>query len=309
MKINLEYAGTSLELQIPKCKNFEDWTISRDRLFSKPSSTTNRLLLIEDEGIVKTLNHNYNMEKLRKNLRGKNRVCPICNKVHTFVCKDNYCEKHYYQILRYGRVLDNSPRSIYDSNEYRVEGDTTYISVYDKRGVKLDKEVIINTKYAPLILKYKVYIRISKKGNLPYAYCNVARNKKVKIHQIICPSISTVDHINGNTLDNREENLREANMTMQNLNKISTKGIQKQVYTYKGQYKIKGYAATMSYNGKRYISKYYKTEEEAMYYRYLMLQLLPFKTNYDVSFISKLTQEQKDIINRDFENRFKNRVL
>lgn len=250
------------------------------------------------------------MEKSNKKANKiKNRVCPICSKVHTFSNKQGYCEKHYYQLLRFGKFLDNSPRSIYDSNEYRTEGDITYISVYDKKGIKLDKEVIIDTKYAPIILKYKVYIRISDKGNVFYAYCNVARNKKVKVHQIICPTIFTVDHINGNTLDNRESNLRAANMTVQNLNKLSTKGIQKQVYRYKGQYIIKGYAATMGYNKKRYLSKYYKTEEEAMYYRYLMLQLLPFETNYDTSFISKLTQEQKDTINRDFENRFKNRVL
>lgn len=245
---------------------------------------------------------NLNETKIKK-------VCPVCGKVHYFGSKEGLCEKHYYQKLRYGKFLDNSPRSIYDNNEIRTEGDITYISVYDKRGIKLNQEVIIDTKNVPLIIKYKVYLRLHKKGNLYYAYCNIARNIKVKVHQIICPSINTVDHINGNTLDNRECNLREANMTMQNLNKISSKGIQKQIYTYKGQHVVKGYAATMGYNGKRYLSKYYKTEEEAMYYRYLLLQLLPFKTNYDISFISNLTQEQKDIINRDFENRFKNRVL
>ena len=65
----------------------------------------------------------------------------------------------------------------------------------------------------------------------------------------------------------------------------------------------------MCYNGKRYISKYYKTENEAKYYRYLLLQLLPFKTNYDTSFIVNLTEEEKSIIIKDFENRFKNRVI
>lgn len=238
------------------------------------------------------------------------KVCPICGKIHNnYVSKKGYCEKHYYQILRYGKPLDTSPRSIYDSNEFRTEGDITYIYVYDKRGVKLDKEVIIDTKNIPIILKYKVYVRFHKKGNIYYAYCNVSRNNKIKVHRIICPSFETVDHINGNTLDNRECNLRPANMTMQNLNKLSTKGIQKQVYTYKGQHIVKGYAATMSFNNRRYISKYYKTEEEAMYYRYLLLQLLPFKTNYNLSFLDSLTQEQKNIINKDFENRFKNRVL
>lgn len=246
---------------------------------------------------------------MNKNITKTKKVCPICGKLHYFACKNNYCEKHYYQLHRYGKILDNNPRSIYDTNEYKIDGNVTYISVYDKKGTKLNKQVIIDTKNIPLILKYKVYVACSKKGNLYYAYCNIKRNLKVKVHQIICPTLKTVDHINGNTLDNREENLREATMTMQNLNKVTTKGIQKSIYTYKGQYKIKGYAATMCYKGKRYISKYYKTQEEAMYYRYLLLQLLPFKTNYDLSFMDKLTIEQKNIISTDFINRFKNRVL
>ena len=246
---------------------------------------------------------------MRKNLKGKRRVCPVCNKVHTFVSKEGLCEKNYYQKLRYGKFLDNSPRSIYDPNEYRVEGDITYIYVYDKHGVKLDKEVIIDTKNIPIILKYKVYVHNNIKTGDIYGYCNISRNKKVKVHQLILVTDRTVDHINGNTLDNRESNLREATMSIQNINKISTKGIQKQIYRYKGQNKITGYAATMCYNGKRYISKYYKTENEAKYYRYLLLQLLPFKTNYDTSFIINLTEEEKNIIIKDFENRFKNRVI
>lgn len=247
--------------------------------------------------------------KERKNLKGYKRICPVCGKIHTFVSKENLCEKHYYQKLRYGKFLDNSPRSIYDPNEYRIEGEITYIYVYDKRGIKLDKEVIIDTKNIPIILKYKVYLHSNNKTKDMYAYCNISRNNKIKVHQIICPTFKTVDHINGNVLDNRESNLRNASMTIQNLNKISTKGIQKQIYTYKGKNEIKGYAATMCYKGKRYISKYYKTESEAMYYRYLLLQLLPFETNYNLSFMSLLTQEQKNIINKDFENRFKDRVL
>lgn len=237
------------------------------------------------------------------------KVCPICGKLHTFNSKENLCMKHYYQKIRYGKFLDNTPRSIYDPNEYRIEGDITYIYVYDKHGIKLPQEVIIDTKNINIILKYKVYIHTNIKNGDIYAYCNISRNKKVKVHQIILPTHLTVDHINGNKLDNRESNLREASTTIQNLNKINTKGIQKQIYRYNGNYKVIGYAATLGYNNKRYISKYYKTEEEAKYYRYLMLQLLPFTTNYDLSFMDKLTQEQKDIINKDFINRFKNRVL
>lgn len=237
------------------------------------------------------------------------RVCPVCSKVHTYPCKKGYCIKHYTQLLRYGKFLDNSPRSIYDDNEFQTDGDITYISVYDKNGVELPEKVIIDTKNIPGILKYKVYTRLLKKGNISYAYCNISRNNKIPIHRMVLPTSKTVDHINGNTLDNRECNLREADMTVQNLNKPTTKGIQKSIVTRNGQLMVKGYAATLGYNKKRYISKYYASENEAKYYRYLLLQLLPFKTNYDMSFMKELTEEQKSIINKDFENRFKNRVL
>ena len=247
----------------------------------------------------------------RKNLQGKKRVCPVCGKVHTFISKKGYCEKHYYQQLRYGRFLDNSPRSIYDPNEYRIDGNITYISVYNKQGVKLPQEIIIDTEDLNLISSYKIYLKTCKTSTraLYYGRCSIARNKKIDVHTIIMQGIKNVDHINGNTLDNRKSNLRPANMTIQNLNKISSKGIQIGINTRNGKCTTHGYAATMSYNYKRYISRYYKTEEEAMYYRYLLLQLLPFKTNYNLDFMSKLTQEQKDVINKDFENRFKDRVL
>ena len=238
----------------------------------------------------------------------KNYVCPVCGKVQNHRCnKENLCDKHYHQKLRYGKFLDNNPRSIYDSNEVIVNGSVAHIKVYDKNANELDKEVLIDVDDVAKVLKYKVFIQEKDKG-LYYGMCNVRRNLKVPVHKIVC-DFQNVDHINGNTLDNRKENLREADMTIQNLNKKTTKGIQKKVYTYKGQYKVKGYAATLGYNNKRYLSKYYPTEEQAMFYRYLLLQLLPFRTNYNNSFINNLTEEQKDEVIKDFTNRFKNRVL
>lgn len=236
-----------------------------------------------------------------------NRVCPVCGKIHTRIYKGNLCCKHYYQLIHYGKYLDNNPRTIYDPNEYEIKGNTTYITVYNKKGEPLDKTVIIDTEDLEKIIKYKIFVQ-EKSKNCFYAMCNIKKNLKIPVHKIVTDFLN-VDHINGNSLDNRKENLRESTMTMQNLNKLTTKGIQKRVYTYKGQYIIKGYAATLGYNNKRYISKYYKTENEARYYRYLLLQLLPFKTNYDTSFMDKLTEEQRKTVTKDFENRFKNRVL
>lgn len=229
----------------------------------------------------------------------KKRVCPACGKLHTYCNKAGYCVKHAKQVYLYGHVLDRNPKSIYDPNEYRIEGDNCYISVYDKMGNKLDKEVIIDVEDMSQILQYKVYVY--KTNNSWYAKCNIARNVKIPMHRMLCETVKTVDHVNGNTLDNRKQNLRGASMTIQNLNKISTKGFQ---CSRSGRF-----AATMVYKGKRYISKYYSTIEEAKFYRYLLLQLLPFTTNYDVSFIKDMTETQINSIKRDFENRFKDRVL
>lgn len=158
----------------------------------------------------------------------KLKICPACNKEHYYSGnKDGYCEKHYYQLLRYGKLLDNSPRSIYDPNEYRTEGEVTYISVYDKRGIKLPEEVIIDTEDLQKIIQFKIYLRQSNKSLYPYAWINVARNKKLLLSRFLCNTNKTVDHVNGNTLDNRKANLRSADMSIQNLNKTSTKGIQK----------------------------------------------------------------------------------
>lgn len=245
-----------------------------------------------DEGIVKSQVKFMEYTKRRK-------VCPACGKLHTYCNKAGYCVKHAKQIYLYGHVLDRIPRSIYDPNEYRVEGNSCYISVYDKIGNKLDKEVIIDTEDMSRILRYKVYV-YQADGNW-YAKCNIARNIKVPVHRILCEAQGTVDHINGDTLDNRKQNLREASMTTQNLNKRTTKGIQCS--------KSGKFAATMTYKGKRYMSRYYNTVEEARFYRYLLLQLLPFTVNFDTSFIKDMTNTQITSIRRDFENRFKNRVL
>lgn len=238
----------------------------------------------------------------------KSIVCPVCGKVHSEpLSRENLCSKHYYQKLRYGKFLDNSPRSIYDPNEYRIEGNTTYIKVYDKRGNTLNKEVIIDTEDIPKVLCYKVFLQEKSKG-LYYGMCNVKRNIKIPVHKIVTAFLN-VDHVDGNTLNNCKSNLRESDMTIQNLNKITTKGIQKCLYTYKGKKEIKGFAATLSYRNKRYISRYYKKEEQAKFYRYLLLQLLPFKTNYNTSFLSNLSMEEKQEVIKDFKNRFKGRVL
>lgn len=152
------------------------------------------------------------LEKTRNRL-GK---CCICgNSAKTTWPGDGkeYCQKHYMQMYHHGHILN---RTIFDKNTYidHLDEDYTECVTYTKNSYE-SYHTLIDISNKELISKYKVYTR--RHNNKQYAIINI-NGKKVFLHRFLMGleneefSINkVVDHINGNSLDNRVSNLRICN--------------------------------------------------------------------------------------------------
>lgn len=115
----------------------------------------------------------------------------VCNSAIGFLCG-----KHYIQYKRYGKILN---RTKYDSNEIEVVKDCAYIVLYDNKNIPIGK-AIIDIKDIEIVKKFKWCL--CKNG-----YVKNSNHKY--LHRILLEEDKLyVDHINGNTLDNRRCNLR-----------------------------------------------------------------------------------------------------
>lgn len=157
------------------------------------------------------------------------RECCICgasvgngtDRVYKFSDGNMYCKKHYLQMYRHGHIIE---RTIYDPNEYIEYEDYAECICYDKSGNEKGR-VKIDLDKVSLLKKHKVYIR--KQSDKIYAAISID-NKKVMLHRYLMKIINeeysinkVVDHINGDSLDNRISNLRICThkQNMQNIRK------------------------------------------------------------------------------------------
>lgn len=110
------------------------------------------------------------------------------------------CNKHYQQLMRRGKTLDRTQQ---DPNEIITDGDTSWVIMYDINNNE-SARTIVDTQNLDIVTKYKW--RLSTDG---YAMGRDA-DKTIMLHRILvgAPKGMVVDHINHNTLDNRNDNLR-----------------------------------------------------------------------------------------------------
>lgn len=245
----------------------------------------------------------------------KIKFCKICGR-ETNKPLFGMCKKHYLQYIKYGKVLDNNPRTVFDNNEIRIYDDYAEIDTYDNQGnlfktYKLDIEdvpILNNHKWRTIIKKRKTNGIIKKTYYLGTGH-------SIYFHRLITGNPNCeVDHINKDTLDNRKNNLsfksnsdNRINTNMRTNNTTQIKGV---CYNKK----TKEYHVEFGYLNKRYYSKHFKIIEEAVYMRYLYEQ--HFIPQYSINntklvneMIQKLDDKKKKDIQKYFSNRYNNQEI
>lgn len=169
------------------------------------------------------------------------------------------------------------------------DGITSCISIplSGKAGQKLKTVVDFDHRTVEMLIGKSIFSRNLWNTNNRYAFIK-ANGKTVLLHRYLMGvafnNLKEVDHINGNTLDNRSCNLRVCNRDENAKNRLTGKNSEtgyKGVYTIKGRLKykeknkdIKIYAARIqSDKEKIYLGQYSTPEEAAYVYDQVAMQL------------------------------------
>lgn len=231
----------------------------------------------------------------------KNQICEACGREGAKKCSAlgmYLCNKHWMQYRSYGYLKDNNPRSIDDLNEINIVDNEAWIDLYNRRNEKTftviidaeDVEKVKGRKWRATIKRGKPYVITGHgAGNLIY----LAR------FLLNYSGEHEVDHIDGDTLNNKKSNLRivthqdnARNLKAKQRNKFGIRGV---AYDKKcGKY-------TVDFSDKkiRYYMKPWNTLAEAVACRYyLELNVNPvfrFSGNDEkiASMISTLSEEQR----------------
>lgn len=228
----------------------------------------------------------------------KDYFCVSCGRKHNGKHSSKYCRKHQWQLSKFGRLLDNNPRTKFDYNDFRFKESYVEFDTYLSSG-EIHSTYIIDIEDYPLVSKYKWntnqagYARTSIKG------------KGMLLHRLIMipKEGQQVDHINTDILDNRKSNLRLCNNSLnvsnrKGYNALGVKGVEKS--------KQGKYSAYFRIDGKQYHSNMYDSIEEASFARFILEQKFREETlhQFHEDLHHNLSEETKSKIIDDINSKF-----
>lgn len=169
------------------------------------------------------------------------KICSVegCNKKHF---GKGYCEKHYTQIRRHGKILD---RTRHDPNEIIDRGNHVVMFLYDMKQEKI-AETQIDQEDTDLVKNHKWCLSSNKD------IVTETDNGRLALHRLLAGAKSTdeVDHIDRDRLNNRKMNLRVCNHSENSRNlsrrKDNTSGFSGVIWDKRN----KRWNARIQYNGK-----------------------------------------------------------
>lgn len=125
-------------------------------------------------------------------------------------------------------------------------------------------DFIIDSKMLQHVLKYKWFSKIAKSTGKYYAYAHFSGNKKIMLHRFLLniTGVELVDHIDGDTTNNKLNNLRVVSRLQNNVNSVKRKNCKSK---YRGvTLRPSGrWGVYIKYNNENMCLGTYDTEEEA----------------------------------------------
>lgn len=237
--------------------------------------------------------------------------CEICGKASLRKITINrkvVCRKHYIQFKKYGMFLDTDSRTIHDLNHFVLQNDVAIFDVYDRHS-KYVTSFIVDVNDVDRI-KHKKW-RVDSNKRVITGNCT-ENNPRYELSRLLVNCVDpnkVVDHINGNSLDNRKENLRVCNQSDNLCNKSFMSNNKTGFIGVYYDSSRNMYSSEITKDGIKYRLGRYILIEHAIYARYIAEKMLfdAFRnTNNDYNIersIQNIDRNKKEAIEKNITNK------